>query len=146
MSEPIPSIPAASSAAHHYNFTVRMTCSGCSGAVDRVLKRMDGEYYASLSRYHLSTRPYCHCPSQLSTYQNSMRPSLDPLSVSESANGRAPSGSEPVGLNSYNVDLETKKVDVYTDTVEFKDVLEKIRKTGKAVEAAEEDGKTVALE
>ncbi|KAL9617731.1 MAG: hypothetical protein Q9160_007505 [Pyrenula sp. 1 TL-2023] len=88
MSEPTPSVPAAPAAAHHYNFTVRMTCSGCSGAVDRVLKRMDG-------------------------------------------------------LNSYNVDLETKKVDVYTDTVGFADVLEKIKKTGKAVEAAEEDGKSV---
>lgn len=25
-----------------YKFTVEMTCSGCSGAVERVLKRLDG--------------------------------------------------------------------------------------------------------
>ncbi|MDI1487178.1 MAG: Cytosolic copper metallochaperone [Ramalina farinacea] len=29
-------------AAHHYHFDVAMTCGGCSGAVDRVLKKMDG--------------------------------------------------------------------------------------------------------
>ncbi|RQM07535.1 hypothetical protein DH86_00002839 [Scytalidium sp. 3C] len=29
-------------AEHTYKFNVTMTCSGCSGAVDRVLKRLDG--------------------------------------------------------------------------------------------------------
>ncbi|KAJ9149809.1 hypothetical protein NKR23_g4055 [Pleurostoma richardsiae] len=28
--------------AHTYKFNVSMSCSGCSGAVDRVLKRLDG--------------------------------------------------------------------------------------------------------
>ncbi|CUM68524.1 uncharacterized protein PRCAT00006250001 [Priceomyces carsonii] len=27
---------------HKYHFDVSMSCSGCSGAVDRVLKRLDG--------------------------------------------------------------------------------------------------------
>jgi len=27
---------------HTYKFNVSMSCSGCSGAVDRVLKRLDG--------------------------------------------------------------------------------------------------------
>ncbi|KAH7021266.1 heavy-metal-associated domain-containing protein [Microdochium trichocladiopsis] len=27
---------------HTYEFTVTMTCGGCSGAVDRVLKKLDG--------------------------------------------------------------------------------------------------------
>ncbi|KAJ1325148.1 copper chaperone [Microdochium nivale] len=27
---------------HTYDFTVTMTCGGCSGAVDRVLKKLDG--------------------------------------------------------------------------------------------------------
>ncbi|KAL1883286.1 Cytosolic copper metallochaperone [Diaporthe australafricana] len=27
---------------HTYKFNVTMTCSGCSGAVDRVLKKLDG--------------------------------------------------------------------------------------------------------
>jgi copper chaperone len=31
------------SAEHKYKFNVTMTCGGCSGAVERVLKKMDGE-------------------------------------------------------------------------------------------------------
>ncbi|KAJ9619656.1 Cytosolic copper metallochaperone [Taxawa tesnikishii (nom. ined.)] len=27
---------------HNYKFNVTMTCGGCSGAVERVLKRLDG--------------------------------------------------------------------------------------------------------
>lgn len=30
-------------AEHNYRFNVTMTCSGCSGAVERVLKKMEGE-------------------------------------------------------------------------------------------------------
>lgn len=32
---------------HNYKFNVTMTCGGCSGAVERVLKRMDGEFLGS---------------------------------------------------------------------------------------------------
>jgi len=37
-------------AEHHYKFNVQMTCGGCSGAVERVLKKLDGvkEYTVSL--------------------------------------------------------------------------------------------------
>ncbi|KAH0843049.1 hypothetical protein Z517_05437 [Fonsecaea pedrosoi CBS 271.37] len=35
---------------HHYKFNVTMTCGGCSGAVERVLKKLDGvkDYKVSL--------------------------------------------------------------------------------------------------
>ncbi|KAI1616370.1 heavy metal-associated domain-containing protein [Exophiala viscosa] len=35
---------------HHYKFNVKMTCGGCSGAVERVLKKLDGvkEFNVSL--------------------------------------------------------------------------------------------------
>ncbi|KAK5051435.1 hypothetical protein LTR84_003087 [Exophiala bonariae] len=35
---------------HHYKFNVSMSCGGCSGAVERVLKKLDGvkEYNVSL--------------------------------------------------------------------------------------------------
>ncbi|KAL6251117.1 Cytosolic copper metallochaperone [Rhinocladiella similis] len=35
---------------HHYKFNVTMTCGGCSGAVERVLKKLDGvkEFNVSL--------------------------------------------------------------------------------------------------
>jgi len=29
-------------AEHNYKFNVTMTCGGCSGAVERVLKKLDG--------------------------------------------------------------------------------------------------------
>ncbi|KZZ96180.1 Heavy metal-associated domain, HMA [Ascosphaera apis ARSEF 7405] len=29
-------------AEHYYKFNVSMSCSGCSGAIDRVLKKLDG--------------------------------------------------------------------------------------------------------
>lgn len=29
---------------HQYKFNVTMTCGGCSGAVERVLKRLEGVY------------------------------------------------------------------------------------------------------
>ncbi|KAI9875364.1 MAG: Cytosolic copper metallochaperone [Pleopsidium flavum] len=29
-------------AEHNYKFDISMSCSGCSGAVDRVIKRLDG--------------------------------------------------------------------------------------------------------
>jgi len=28
---------------HTYNFNITMTCGGCSGAVERVLKKLDGK-------------------------------------------------------------------------------------------------------
>ena len=30
-------------AENHYKFNVTMTCGGCSGAVERVLKKLEGE-------------------------------------------------------------------------------------------------------
>ncbi|EXJ77567.1 hypothetical protein A1O3_09794 [Capronia epimyces CBS 606.96] len=37
-------------AEHHYKFNVAMSCGGCSGAVERVLKKLDGvkQYNVSL--------------------------------------------------------------------------------------------------
>ena len=31
-----------SSAAHHYHFTLTLSCSGCSGAVNRALSKLEG--------------------------------------------------------------------------------------------------------
>jgi copper chaperone len=30
-------------AEHNYKFNITMTCGGCSGAVERVLKKLDGK-------------------------------------------------------------------------------------------------------
>ena len=37
-------------APHHYKFNIKMSCSGCSGAVDRVLKKTEGLFAASWRR------------------------------------------------------------------------------------------------
>lgn len=34
---------------HTYQFDVTMTCGGCSGAIDRVLKKLDGMCFPSSS-------------------------------------------------------------------------------------------------
>jgi copper chaperone len=74
-----------SASVHKYEFDVKMTCGGCSGAIERVLERAKTE-----------------------------------------------------GVNTYNVDLGTQKVDV-TGTISYDDLLAKIKKTGKEVRS----GKTV---
>ncbi|KAL8700543.1 MAG: hypothetical protein Q9201_005394 [Fulgogasparrea decipioides] len=40
----------AAASPHHYKFNITMTCSGCSGAIERVLKKMEGidKYEVSL--------------------------------------------------------------------------------------------------
>ncbi|KAL8825245.1 MAG: hypothetical protein Q9191_004534 [Dirinaria sp. TL-2023a] len=39
-------------APHHYKFNIQMNCGGCSGAVDRVLKKLEGvkSYNVSLEK------------------------------------------------------------------------------------------------
>jgi len=81
---------ASTEAAHHYHFDIAMSCGGCSGAVERVLKKTDG-------------------------------------------------------LASYAVNLEAQTADVYTDSVPFDAVLDKIKKTGKTVRGAEADGKGMGV-
>ncbi|KAI4186975.1 MAG: hypothetical protein LQ346_005581 [Caloplaca aetnensis] len=81
----------AAAAAHHYHFEVEMTCGGCSGAVNRVLGKMEG-------------------------------------------------------IQKYTADHNTKMVDVYADEgVAYETVLEKIKKTGKAVTKGEKDGVDAAV-
>ncbi len=39
------SAPVAAPAGEHtYNFNITMSCGGCSGAVERVLKKLDGVF------------------------------------------------------------------------------------------------------
>ncbi|KAJ6190121.1 hypothetical protein N7519_000142 [Penicillium mononematosum] len=73
---------------HQYKFNVTMTCGGCSGAVERVLKKLEG-------------------------------------------------------VKTFDVSLETQTVNVTTEpTLSYVDVLEKIKKTGKAVNSGEADGES----
>ena len=42
-----------SAPSHHYHFNVKMTCGGCSGAIDRVLKKLQASN-ESLASYKVS--------------------------------------------------------------------------------------------
>ncbi|KAF2872701.1 putative iron/copper transporter Atx1 [Massariosphaeria phaeospora] len=73
-------------AEHTYKFNVAMSCGGCSGAINRVLGKLDG-------------------------------------------------------VKSYNVSLENQTAEIVAeDSLSYDTVLEKIKKTGKAVKSGEADG------
>ncbi len=44
----ITKIRAMADQEHQYKFNVSMSCGGCSGAVERVLKKLDGNYPSAL--------------------------------------------------------------------------------------------------
>lgn len=48
-------------AEHKYDFEITMTCGGCSGAVDRVLKKLEGEFPSPspLRRANPAVNPSC---------------------------------------------------------------------------------------
>ncbi|KAI9854098.1 MAG: Cytosolic copper metallochaperone [Vezdaea acicularis] len=79
-------------AEHQYKFNVTMSCGGCSGAVERVLKKLDG-------------------------------------------------------VKSYTVSLEDQTATIDAeDSLTYATVLEKIKKTGKAVTSGEADGEKMPVE
>lgn len=105
---------------HHYKFNVTMTCGGCSGAVERVLKKLDGRRILSTCLFTL-----------LYPTQSSLR-SRTQLTLA--------------GVKSYNVSLETQTADIFTEaSLPYATVLEKIKKTGKTVNSGEADGEGMAV-
>lgn len=40
---------------HTYKFNVSMSCGGCSGAVDRVLKKLEGRFICATRSLHTVT-------------------------------------------------------------------------------------------
>lgn len=47
MADVVSATPDSAEQQHVYKFNVSMSCGGCSGAVDRVLKKLDGMYMSS---------------------------------------------------------------------------------------------------
>jgi copper chaperone CopZ len=71
-------------AEHNYKFNVTMTCGGCSGAVERVLKKLDGKYFPpSPSLPSLSSSSHPLSTPSISYPQNSS-PSLSFHPIKES--------------------------------------------------------------
>ncbi len=115
-------------AEHEYKFEVVMTCGGCSGAVTRVLSKLEGEWEKSGAR-EISRRRGPASRRCLRAAGNSVRklaradsPRLFPAA--------------PAGVSSFDVSLETQTV-VVKGTAPYETVLEKIKKTGKEVKKGE---------
>lgn len=63
---------------HHYKFNVSMSCGGCSGAVERVLKKLDGKFATTLTAlHHISVLRSAStpCPSPSLCIDHSTNPS-----------------------------------------------------------------------
>jgi copper chaperone len=106
---------------HHYKFNVTMTCGGCSGAVERVLKKLEGTSALYLTLIPLLDYIYncVFCGAML---------------------------TKSTGVKEYTVSLDTQSADVTTaDSVPYETVLEKIKKTGKTVNSGEADGVAMAV-
>ena len=112
-------------AEHNYHFEIKMTCGGCSGAVDRVLKKLDGK---------------------LPTKERPTEEALPFLPLSTPSNLPHTNKASP-GVKSYEVSLEDQTADVVTegDALSYAAVLEKIKKTGKEVKSAQADGVAQAV-
>lgn len=107
-------------ATHTYEFNVTMTCGGCSGAVDRVLKKLDGT----------RTPPFPLNPG---------RRCISREAISTDCDFRF------LGVESYEVSLEDQKAKVITG-LPYETVLEKIAKTGKKINSATADGVEKSVE
>lgn len=123
---------------HHYHFAITMTCTGCSGAVDRVLKKMEG-----ISSPSVPPPP----PSLLTlSFPFLSPPPRPPAPIHSQKRKKKTDISTPQGVNKYEVSLSAQTADVYADEgLAYETVLEKIKKTGKAVTKGVRDGEEVGV-
>ena len=106
-------------AEHNYKFNITMTCGGCSGAVERVLKKLEGK-------------------SSQTTRQLSRNLSLCYRILTDN--------TSLAGVKEFDVSLDSQTATVKTEeSLDYSTVLEKIKKTGKAVNSGEADGVAQAV-
>jgi copper chaperone len=112
------------SAEHTYKFNVSMSCGGCSGAVNRVLGKLDGVC--------LSLLPPTIFPSALQPSTQCLSHMLTILST---------------GVKSYDVSLDTQTATVVAEpNLAYETVLKTIAKTGKKINSGEVDGESKSIE
>ena len=108
---------ADTDAPHHYKFNIQMNCGGCSGAINRVLKKTEGKPHQPRSVRIITS---FHVTS-LESYRTVLM--------------------HTPGIRSYTVSLEDQTADIYAEeSLEYETVLEKIKKTGKQIKSGEKDG------
>jgi copper chaperone len=113
--------PAPAPADTNYKFAIKMSCGGCSGAIERTLKKMEGTANPPPPPAR-RTAPYQ--PNRLTR----------------------PPPPARTGVKSYDVSLETQSATVVADpSLGYEDLLGRLKKTGKTVEGAERDGVVMAV-
>lgn len=124
---------------HTYKFNVSMSCSGCSGAVDRVLKKLEGKLTpipvpAPAQPVHsLHLWPIHRMAEDQDTVARGTYKQL--------ANHMSS------GVESYEVSLESQTATVVAkDDLPYEKVLSTIAKTGKKVNTGEADGVAQSVE
>lgn len=150
-------------AEHNYVFNVSMSCGGCSGAVERVLKKLEG----NVSRDPFSNFPLPHSPTTRhpTTLLSSLGHIFPPQKISKRPPVPSPAQStshhipshqagrqaklthKPTGVKSYEVSLDTQTAKVVADdSLPYEKVLKTIAKTGKKVNSGEADGVAQSVE
>ena len=120
---------------HHYKFNVAMSCGGCSGAVERVLKKLDGMLPIILASFQHGLAPF------------SIASPLRYQVLIPCSSGASLTRSSSAGVKSYDVSLDTQTADVVTaETLDYDTVLNTIKKTGKTVKSGEADGEERSVE
>jgi copper chaperone len=121
-------------AEHVYKFNVSMSCGGCSGAIERVLQRIDGQ--SSLPRPLSEAAPL----RLLAPASSPNTPHLSLFALLQLLIGST-------GVKFYSVDLDSQTAEVNVDEgVSYETVLEKIKKTGKKVNSGSADGEERSVE
>jgi copper chaperone len=120
---------------HKYQFNVTMSCGGCSGAVERVLKKLDGASTNSCARPS-------HSLSTINTFP--VPPTMTPIRFHPPCGSKRLTDNvhvEKTGVQRYEVSLETQTATVFADeSLPYDKVLRTIAKTGKKVNSGEADG------
>lgn len=115
-----------------------MSCGGCSGAVDRVLKKLDGMIDCIL----LLSVSLLYSIAIIFPSHNNLP--LHPTSANPTYNQLT---SLLTGVKSYEVSLDSQTATVVaTPTLDYETVLKTIAKTGKKVNSGEMDGETRSIE
>lgn len=121
-----------------------MSCGGCSGAVERVLKRLDGQSQLSLYFVSLFSFLFFLVEKKRGGKNESVLLPPPPFSSTSKYNPiffLDISKKKTLGVKSYNVDLAAQTAEVNADEgLTYEAVLEKIKKTGKKVNAGTADG------
>lgn len=119
---------------HTYTFNISMSCGGCSGAVERVLKKLEG----------MTPPPPSHTPHRPAAQRGTALclASAFPPPPEQSNTDRVPTP----GVKTFDVNLESQTAKITTEpNLSYETVLATIKKTGKAVNSGEADGQAQAV-